>query len=82
MPVSKSFNIFKIVDIRVFLISLLIGLIYLYFDKNKKKIYVYPTPSNYNNLEFKDKADNCFSYELEKVKCPSNKKEINNIPMQ
>tara|TARA_S200000501_G_C20269144_1_gene502024 strand:- start:282 stop:524 length:243 start_codon:yes stop_codon:yes gene_type:complete len=79
---SKSFNIFNIVNITVFLISLLIGLIYLYFDKNKTKIYVYPTPNNYHNLQFQDKAGNCFAYELEKTKCPTNKKNINNIPIQ
>ena len=54
----------------------------MYFDNDKKKIYVYPTPSNINSVEFKDKADNCFEYNMEKVKCPSKKSEINNIPVQ
>jgi|TARA_B110000444_G_scaffold28363_2_gene23361 hypothetical protein len=75
-------NLLKLINIKVFLISLFIGLIYMYFDNDKKKISVYPTPSNINSVEFKDKADNCFEYSMEKVKCPSNKSEINNIPIQ
>tara|TARA_X000000368_G_scaffold154033_1_gene121391 strand:- start:2673 stop:2909 length:237 start_codon:yes stop_codon:yes gene_type:complete len=75
-------NLLKIINIKVFLISLLVGLIFMYFDNDKKKITVYPTPSNINNIQFKDKADNCFEYNMEKVKCPSNKSKINHIPIQ
>tara|TARA_B100001175_G_scaffold257907_1_gene226345 strand:- start:912 stop:1157 length:246 start_codon:yes stop_codon:yes gene_type:complete len=75
-------NFFKIINIKVFLVSLFIGLVFMYFDNDKKKIHVYPTPSNINSVEFKDKADNCFEYNMEKVKCPSKKSEINNIPVQ
>ena len=75
-------NFLSIINIKVFLISLLIGLLFMYLDNGKKDVYVYPTPSNIDEIEFKDKADNCFEYSLEKVKCPSNKAEINNIPLQ
>jgi hypothetical protein len=72
---------FKMLNMKVFLISLLAGLIYMYFDTNKKDISVFPTPSNINTVEYKDKADNCFEYSMEKVKCPD-KSKINNIPIQ
>lgn len=75
-------NFFKILNLKVFLISLLIGLIFIYFNDDRKKISVYPTPSNINSLQFKDKADNCFEYSMEKVNCPSSKSKINNIPVQ
>jgi len=75
-------NFFKILNLKVFLISLLIGLIFIYFNDDRKKISVYPTPSNINSLQFKDKADNCFEYTMEKVNCPSSKSKINNIPVQ
>ena len=75
-------KIFKIINIQLFLISLFIGLIFMYFDNEKKTIYVYPTPSNVDIIEFKDKADNCFEYSMEKISCPSNKSQINNIPIQ
>ena len=75
-------NLLKLINIKVFLISLLIGLIFMYFDNERKKISVFPTPSNIDKLQFKDKADNCFEYSMEKVKCPSNKSKINHIPIQ
>ena len=75
-------NFFKILKFKFFLISLLIGLIFIYFNDDRKKISVYPTPSNINSLQFKDKADNCFEYTMEKVNCPSSKSKINNIPVQ
>ena len=72
----------KIINIKVFLISLLVGLIFTYINNDKKKVYVYPTPSNINNIQYKDKANNCFEYSMEKVICPSKKSDINNIPIQ
>ena len=75
-------NIFKIINIRVILVSLLIGLLFMYLNDNRTKIFVYPTPSNIGKVEYKDKAENCFEYMMEEVKCPSNNKDINNIPVQ
>ena len=75
-------NLLKIINIKIFLISLFVGLIFMYFDNEKKKISVYPTPSNINSVQYKNKADNCFEYSMEKVKCPSNKSKINHIPVQ
>ena len=75
-------NLFKLINLKVFLISLFVGLIFMYFDNEKKKISVYPTPSNIESIQYQDKADNCFQYSMEKVKCPSNKSKINHIPVQ
>lgn len=74
-------NVFKIINIKVFLISLLAGLIFMFLNNDKKDISVYPTPSNINSVQYKDKADNCFEYSMEKIKCPD-KSKINNIPIQ
>ena len=75
-------NIFKIINLKVFLISLFLGLLFIYLKNDKKKINVFPTPSNINDIEYKDKADNCFEYIMESVECPSNEKEINHVPIQ
>lgn len=74
--------ILKIINFKFFLLALFIGLVYIYFENDKKKIYIYPTPHNYQDIEYRDHADNCFSYTLKEVKCPSNKDNINNIPVQ
>ena len=76
------FNLFKIINIKVFLISLFVGLLYIYLMDSRKKITVFPNPSNIHKVEYKDKADSCFEYTMEQVKCPSKKSDINLIPIQ
>ena len=75
-------NFFKIINLKFFLLALFIGLIYMYFNDDRKKIIIYPTTSNFNKIEYKDRADNCFKYNLKEVKCPAKKTTIKNIPIQ
>ena len=63
---------FKYIDLRIFIITLAIGFFYIYIsDDYKYTIIIYPTPDNINEYQFKDKSDNCFSYDMNEVKCPS-----------
>lgn len=77
-----KFQLFKIIDIRIFLIALFIGLIYIYIDTAKKDIKVFPTPSNIENILYRDKAQNCYKYEILETKCPENKSNIKDITIQ
>lgn len=71
------------ISIPVFLISFAIGLFFVYiFGPEMKKIYIYPTPENINNILFKDNADNCYKYEAHEVKCPDNGSDIFTPPIQ
>jgi hypothetical protein len=73
---------FKYIDLRVFLVTLAIGMLYIYIsDEYKHTIIIYPTPDNINEYQFKDKTDNCFSYKMNEVKCPSEDK-YHNIKVQ
>ena len=73
---------FKYIDFRIFFISLAIGLLYIYIsDEYKQVIIIYPTPDNISEYQFKDKSDNCFSYEMTEIKCPTDD-TIHNIKMQ
>ena len=73
----------KYINIPVFLISLVLGAFFIYVSAEPTEtILVYPTPENAQILQYQDKADNCFQYSMEKVKCPSNKSKINHIPIQ
>ena len=64
----------KFIDIKVFLISLAFGLLFVYlYQPNKTVVYVYPTPDNIDTMYFKDKADNCFKFEKDEVSCDENK---------
>jgi len=70
----------SIINIPVFILSLLFGLLYVYMtDPIRKQIVVYPTPDNESKFQFRDKIDNCFQLKQNMVKC-SNDAEV--IPIQ
>ena len=71
----------KYISVPVFLISILIGLLYVYLlTPSPTIIYVYPTPDNVDKIIYKDKADNCFSFKPLEVSCSN--KNVKNIPIQ
>jgi len=73
----------KYIDIKYFIISLLIGLLFVYLTlPDLRKIYVYPTPENVDILQYQDKADNCFSVEQTEIQCPNDKSKITLIKPQ
>lgn len=68
------------INIPVFLISLFIGIILVYFTAPDAKIViVYPTDDNKHLFQFRDKTNNCFQLNQKKVKC---KYDIEQIPIQ
>jgi len=73
---SKGF-----INIKFFLISLAIGLLYVYvMGTPKKVIVVYPTPDSHD-AQYVDAADNCYMFDASEVKC-SKHSNIKNIPIQ
>ena len=75
--------IFKYISIPIFFISFVIGLFFTYvLGPEMKTVYIYPSPENVDKILFKDKAENCFNFEEEIVKCPKDKSLITKIPIQ
>ena len=73
----------KFISLKIFLISLAIGLLFVYLSNpDPTIIYVYPTPDNVDKITYKDKAANCFKFNAKEVTCPSDKKNIKTIPLQ
>ena len=73
----------KFINIPIFIISLAVGLFFVYItNPDPKVIVVYPTPNNIDKIQYVDKADNCFSYEKQKVTCPKDKSQIKEVPVQ
>jgi len=76
-------GIFKFIDVRFFLVSLVIGLFAVYISMpDLRTIYVYPTPENVSILQYKDKTGTCFSFKQEEVTCPDDPNEISKVPPQ
>ena len=74
---------FKFINKKVFALSFILGLIFIYFAPNDNSlIYVYPTPDNIKKVEYKDKTDTCYEYIEELVDCPTDKNKIKKIPTQ
>ena len=79
----QKFNIFKYINVPVFVISLAVGIFMDYVTMpNNRIIYVYPTPENVDILQYKDKSETCFQVKESEVTCPSNEKDIASIPVQ
>jgi len=74
---------FKYISFKVFLVSLSIGLLFTYLSTPTPTIiHVYPTPDNASDIQYIDKANNCFKFDVNEVKCPSDKSLIKSIPIQ
>ena len=60
-----------------FIVSLAIGLLFVYLSvPSPSVIYVYPTPDNVNDIEYKDKSGSCFKFDAQEVSCSSDAKTI------
>ena len=78
---QKFISVTKYINVSIFLITFLIGLIYIYnFDYNRK-VEVNTTPYNIDKIEYKDEAENCYGYKIKDVKCPSDKNKVKLLPV-
>lgn len=74
---------FQYINFKIFFLSLAIGLFYIYVSEDyKQTIVIYPTPDNLDQYQYKDKSDNCFSYELNEITCPTDDKLYHTIKVQ
>ena len=58
-----------------FFVGILIALVY---KPDPTVVVKYPTPYNTKSVVYKDKADNCYSYEPQSVVCPTDPKAVKN----
>jgi hypothetical protein len=60
------------IHLPLFLVSLAFGLFFVYIiESPQKEIYVFPTPENVNQLQYKDKAGNYFEFTKKELECPT-----------
>lgn len=73
----------KFINLPIFIISLAIGIFVTYITTEPtRSIVVYPNPDNIDKILYKDKADNCFKFETEEVKCPDDNNKIRSYGIQ
>lgn len=71
------------ISLPVFLISFGIGLFCIYITGPEiKTVYVYPSPQNYLNTQYKDNVNQCFQYKPVETNCPINPFSIKTVPIQ
>jgi hypothetical protein len=76
-------NLFKYINIPVFIVSLALGIFSVYITTSvKRTIIVYPTHENAHLLQYRDATQNCFSIIEKEVSCPSDPNKISKIPAQ
>lgn len=73
----------KYLSIYTFIISLAIGLFVVYiWGPDEHVVFVYPTPENASRIQYKDNANNCFTFKASEIDCPTDETEISKIPIQ
>lgn len=61
-------------NIIIFLLSLFIGIIYIYITSSKPTIITkYPTPFNIDKITYIDEEGIYYKYKLKEVECPEDK---------
>ena len=72
-------SLLKYINIPVFIVSLAVGLFFVYvYSDDKRNILVYPTPDNVNTLQYRDETGTCYEFKDKTVKCPA-ESEISKI---
>lgn len=73
----------KYISLPIFLTSFAIGMFFIYaLGPEKKTIYVYPSPGNYEKTQYKDKSNQCFEFKPVETSCPINPFSIKSVPVQ
>ena len=73
----------KFINLPVFAVSFIIGVIFVLISAPASTtIYVYPTPENIKDCGYRDKANNCFEYNMKQITCPDDEEKVKNIPVQ
>lgn len=66
-----------------FFVSFAVGLLFCYIvSPNPQVIMKFPSPYNAGQVLYKDKSDQCYKYQADKVSCPADQKLIKPQPIQ
>jgi hypothetical protein len=61
----------------LFVISFMVGLFFIYLSPIEyKTVVVYPSLTNLDKIQYKDKTDHCFQFNAKLVNCDNTSKRI------
>lgn len=70
----------SVLYIILFIASFMVGLLFVYLSPIEyKTVVVYPSLTNLDKIQYKDKSNNCFQFTAKLVSCDKN---IKHIPVQ
>ena len=53
-----------------FIVAFSIGILYVYVTSPKPQVVMkFPSPTNHNEIMYKDNSDSCYKYNVEKLHC-------------
>ncbi|MBI96889.1 hypothetical protein CL656_07080 [bacterium] len=74
-------EISKMIDLKYFILSLCLGLLYLYLmDESKEVVIIHPTPYTVKDYLFKDFLNNCYELNMKEVSCYENEYKVEKLP--
>lgn len=74
--------LFRRINLLWFIASFAVGLLVCYVITPPPNVVVkFPSPYNAGSIVYKDGADNCFTYQADKVTCPKDTSLIKNQPI-
>ena len=74
---SDRKDMLKYINIRYFIISFFIGLLFVYISSPEfEYITIYPTKDNKHKFQFQDHGQNCFTLDSAEVECTPGAEQI------
>jgi hypothetical protein len=65
-----------------FFIGFAVGMLIVYvMPMNNRLVYKHPMPDNVDKVVYHDKANNCYKYLAEEIKCPADPNQSVNHPL-
>ena len=71
-------HITKYISLPLFLLSFILGLlgVYIMGYGETRKIFVYPTPENVSQLQYRDANQTCYEATPKSIACPADRDQI------
>ena len=74
-------NITELVDFKIVLASMALGILYICLVEEQKKVVIlHPSPYNVKEYIFQDFLKNCYELNMKEVSCYENELKIEDLP--